>query len=143
MYADIYAQSALMGIDVIGESQLVGYKSQVPSVTMIDYKTSEPNSRYWVLKLLLDNFGPEDKLVETNGMNASFSAQAFSTSHGKKLLVVNKRNREQSISMLAEASGATVTFVAPSTGDGKPLSSALSGNTLVLEPFEVAVVNYK
>jgi hypothetical protein len=110
---------------------------------MINYKTSEPNARYWVLKLLLDNFGPGDKLAETNGTNASFSAQAFFTSHGKKLLVINKRNREQSISLPAEASGAKVTFVAPSTGDAKPQSNALSGSTLVLEPFEVAVVNYK
>ncbi|MBB5058819.1 hypothetical protein HDF16_003533 [Granulicella aggregans] len=143
MYADIYAQSAAMGIDVVGESQLVGYKSQFPSVTMINYNTSEPNARYWVLKLLLDAFGPGDKLVETSGLNASFSAQAFSTSHGRKLLVINKRNRPQSIALPSEANGAAVTFVAPSTGDGKPQSNALSGNTLVLEPFEVAVVNYK
>ena len=143
MYADIYAQSALMGIDVIGESQLVGYKSQFPSVTMINYNTSEPNARYWVLKLLLDNFGPGDKLVETDGFDTSYTAQAFSTAHGKKLLVINKRNREQSISLPADAAGATVSFVAPSTADGKPKSGALAATTLVLEPFEVAVVNYK
>jgi hypothetical protein len=143
MYADIYAQSAAMGIDVVGESQLVGYKSQFPSVTMINYNTSEPNARFWTLKLLLDNFGPGDKLLATDVPDAFITAQAFSTSKGKKLLLINKRNRQQSISLAAEAAGATVTFVAPSTGDGKPQSKALPDTTVVLEPFEVAVVNYK
>ena len=143
LYADIYAQSTVMGIDVVGESQLVGYKSQFPSVTMINYNTSEPNARYWVLKLLLENFGPGDKLLETNGANAIFTAQAFATSKGKKLLVINKRNRQQSISLPADAAGSAVSFVAPSTGDRKPQSSTLADTTLVLEPFEVAVVAYK
>ena len=143
MYADIYAQGAVMGIDVIGESQLVGYKSQFPSVTMINYNTSEPNARFWVLKLLHDNFGPGDRLVETSGSNAFLTLQAFATSNGKKLLVVNKRNRQQSISLTSEVQNASVDFVAPSTDDGKPHSGALANGSLVLEPFEVAVVNLK
>ena len=142
MYADLYAQCAAMGIDVIGESQLVGYKSQFPSVTMIDYKTSEPNARYWVLKLLLENFGPGDKLAATTGPMRTYAAQAFDTTHGRRLLVINKRNREQQVPLAADLAGGTVTYVAPSTGDGKPQSKPLSGTTLVLEPFEVAVVSY-
>ncbi len=43
MYADLYAQCARMGIKVIGESQLFGYKSKFPSVSMMNHKTSEPN----------------------------------------------------------------------------------------------------
>ncbi len=142
MYAEIYTQAAVLGIDVVGESQLVGYKSQFPSVTMINYNTAEPNARYWVLKLLLDNFGPGDKLFATNASAASFTAQAFVTPHGKKLLVINKRNRQQTIALPAEAAGASVTFVAPSTGDRAPQPRLLTGKTIVLEPFEVAVVGY-
>ncbi len=37
---------------MIGESQLVGYPSQFPSVTMIDWKNSKPNARFWVLSLV-------------------------------------------------------------------------------------------
>jgi hypothetical protein len=33
--------------------------------------------------------------------------------------------------------------VAPSTGDHKPESKPLAGTSMVLEPFEVAVVNYR
>lgn len=142
MYADLYIQCAQMGIDVIGESQLVGYKSQFPSVSMMNYKTSEPNARYWVLKLILDNFGPGDKLAQTNMPEGFFAGQAFETSRGRKLLLINKRNRVQQIPLPGEVASGTVTYVAPSTGDGKPKSKPLAGSTLTLEPFEVAIVNY-
>ena len=65
LYAYLYAELAKQGIDVIGESQLVGYPSQFPSVTMIDWKNGKPNARYWVLSLLKDNFHPGDQLVAT------------------------------------------------------------------------------
>jgi hypothetical protein len=142
MFADLYIQCARMGIDVVGESQLVGYKSQFPSVSMMNYRTAEPNARYWVLKLLLDNFGPGDKLAETVAPNASSAAQAFDTPHGRKLLLINKRNSAQELSLPADSVGATVTYVAPVTGDGPPKSKPLSGANLTLEPFEVAVVSY-
>lgn len=151
MYADLYVQCARMGIDVIGESQLVGYKSQYPSVSMMNYKTSEPNARYWVLKLLLENFGPGDRLAATTTPDGSTAAQAFETAHGRRLLVINKRDREQTVRLPDDAAGGTVSYVAPSSGDGKPGSGAVSGAgtgsgtgaTLTMEPFEVAVVRYR
>jgi hypothetical protein len=143
MYAEIYAQAAVMGIDVVGESQLVGYKSQFPSVTMINYNTSEPNARFQILRLLLTHFGPGDKLVATSSSASSFTAQGFETTRGRKLLVINKRNREVTVSLPADAAGASLTYVAPSTGDHKPESKPLAGTSMVLEPFEVAVVNYR
>jgi hypothetical protein len=62
---------------------------------------------------------------------------------GTKLLVINKRNREVTVSLPADAAGASLTYVAPSTGDHKPEPKPLAGTSMVLEPFEVAVVNYR
>ena len=50
LYAYLYAETAKMGIDVVGESQLVGYPTQYPSVSLMDYNTGAPNARFWVLK---------------------------------------------------------------------------------------------
>jgi hypothetical protein len=61
MYAYIYIETAKLGIDIVGESQLVGYHTQYPSVTMIDTTNAKPNARFRVLQLLKDNFGPGDK----------------------------------------------------------------------------------
>lgn len=143
MYAHIYVEAAKLGIDVLGESQLVGYPSQFPSVSMMDYNTAEPNARFWILKLLKDNFGPGDKLVETTNPGKSLSVQAFETKHGKVLLAINKRNRTEQITLPADAEDAAVTFVAPSTGDHAAAQQTIQGRVLSLEPFEVAVVQYK
>jgi hypothetical protein len=150
MYAYLYAEFAKDGIDVIGESQLVGYHTQFPSVTMMDYLTNKPNARFWTLKLLKDNFGPGDKLVSTSATDTdekqrdeAIRAQAFSTATGKKLLLINMRLRPQTLTLPEEFSGTTVTYVAPSTGDNAPVTKKLEGRTLEFEPFEVAVVTIK
>jgi hypothetical protein len=142
LYAYLYMQSALLGIDVLGESQLVGYKSQFPSVSMMNYETSEPNARYWTLKLLKENFGPGDKLVETTNANPAYAAQGFETSKGKKILLLSKRNVVETVELPVEVNGATVTFVAPSTKDGPAARETLTARTITLQPFEVAVISY-
>ena len=77
MYAYLYLELTKMGIDVAGESQLVGYPTQFPDVSMMNWKTGIPNARFWVLKLLKDNFKPGDKLVTTNSNSSEVSSQAF------------------------------------------------------------------
>jgi len=52
MYAYIFGELTRMGVDVAGESQLVGYPTQFPSVSMVDWNTGKPNARLWVLRLL-------------------------------------------------------------------------------------------
>ncbi len=143
MYAHLYVQTAKMGIDVVGESQLVGYRSQFPSVSMMNYETGDPNPRYWILKLLKDNFGPGDQLIEASVANSGLSALAFQTKRGKAILLINKRNRAEQITLPAEANGAKVSYVAPSTGDHAPADMPLQGFTLAMEPYEVAVIQLK
>jgi hypothetical protein len=140
MYAYLFVEAAKLDIDVVGESQLVGYPTQYPSVSMMDYNTAEPNARFWTLKLLKGNFGPGDRLVESNGGGRDVTVQAFATGRGKRVLVINKRDRAQDVLLSAGSVATSVSFVAPSTGDGQPKTSQVQGNRLHLEPFEVAVV---
>ncbi len=143
LYAYVYLELAKIGIDVAGESQLVGYPTQFPSVSMMDWLNGKPNSRYWVLKLLKDNFGPGDKLVAT-GTNASgITAQAFLSSRGKKLLLINRRNEDIRLGLPAGSAGSQVYSVDVSTGDNPPAQYALTGNDLPLKPFSVTVVAFK
>jgi hypothetical protein len=140
MYAYLYEEAAKFGVDVLGESQLVGYPTQYPSVSMIDYNTSEPNARFWTMKLLKDNFGPGDKLVSTSGGNHAVAIQAFATEKGRKILLINKRAAAITVSMPVGSSVQTVVYTAPSTGDKAPTVSSSNASTLSLQPFEVAVV---
>lgn len=100
-------------------SQMIGYPSQYPSVSMMDWTTGKPNSRYWILFLLHETFHVGDKLVDSSSSNkyviiityfilffetySNFTvfnyfstllyAQGFITPQGKRTLIVNKSNQ--------------------------------------------------
>ena len=140
MYAYLYAQLAHLGIEAAGESQLVGYPTQFPSVSMVDWHTGQPNARFWVLKLLHDNFGPGDKLVKTEGGTQDVYAQGFVTKEGQhKLLLINKRNWPAVIS-LPGAAGSEEQYVDESTGLQGVGTTRLAREEATLSPFEVSVV---
>ncbi len=47
MYAYIFlVELTKIGIDIAGESQLVGYPTQFPDVSMVNWNTGNPNARY-------------------------------------------------------------------------------------------------
>ena len=143
MYAYLYIELAKQGIDVIGESQLVGFPTQNPSVTMIDWNTGKPNARYWVLKLIKDNFSPGDEMLTTKYQDQSIAVQAFKNENSMKLLIVNKRDRASSVTLPANAVGGRVESVDPSTGESIWKSTILQGTTLELQPFAVTVFSFK
>jgi hypothetical protein len=144
LYADLFVQLSKMQIDIIGESQLVGYPTQYPSVSMMNWQNNKPNARFWVLHLIKDNFHPGDTLVETrlNGKDApNVSAQAFNTPGGHKLLLVNKRNRPCEV-LLPDAAKATVLTVDLATGDGPARNLRPVDGKIKLEPFAVTAVSW-
>jgi hypothetical protein len=143
VYAYLYGALAKQGIDVIGESQLVGYPSQFPSVTMVNWKNSKPNARYWVLSLLKDNFRPGDQLVETTlSSNSDIAAQGFITPAGKKLLLVNKRKRVIDVTLPDGAQNGNISTVDEATGDDPARASKQQGTHLALAPFAVVVLSF-
>eukprot|EP01084_Bolivina_argentea_P058520 106853_1 len=115
MFAYLFPHMVIEGVDIIGQSQLMGYpplpQSEFPdspggippqfaSVTEIDWETGVGNARYWLLKLLIDNFKIGDKLVKTTFTeNSLFYAQGFmSVNSGvKKVLIVNKVNQNVTV----------------------------------------------
>ncbi|MFZ0304657.1 MAG: glycosyl hydrolase family 39 [Terracidiphilus sp.] len=141
LYADLFIELMRLEIDVAGESQLIGYPTQFPSVSMMDWTTNEPNARFWVLKLIKDNFHAGDKLVETSAASHDISAQAFLTSAGRKLLIVNKRNRVVDIS-LPEAATARALTVDMQTGDSPARSLPVTNGAIKIQPFAVTVVSW-
>ncbi len=144
LYAYLYIELLRLQIDVIGESQLVGYPTQYPSVSMMDWITNKPNPRFWVLKLIKDNFHPGDKIVDTNlGGPASgeVEAQAFITPAGHKLLLANKRNQAIEIKF-PDAQNASALTVDESTGDEPPAKMKLVDSRIVLNPFSVMVISW-
>ena len=140
MYAYLFAELARQGIDVAGESQLVGYPTQFPSVSMVDWNTGQPNARYWVLKLIHDNFGPGDKLVATRNSTPFVYAQAFLTRDGRrKILLINQRDRMAEFS-LPGATGAQEQYVDQTTAFQPAATAQLGGDRITLRGLGVVVV---
>lgn len=148
LYAYIYVELANLGVDVVGESQLVGFPSQFPSVTMIDWTTGKPNARYAVLELLKNNFGPGDDLLGTDvvdhGNNAdtdAITAQAFVAGGQRKLLLINQRDREIEVELPKECLGASMQTIEGASPE--VMKQDVSDSKLRVLPFAVSVITLK
>jgi hypothetical protein len=145
-YAYVCSELMRLGIDVAGESQLVGYPTQFPSVSMVEWSNGKPNARLWVLKLLHDNFGPGDKIVKVAPLSQFAAAHpyvqglAVVTKQGRRrMLLVNKRDRNFHLSILG-ASGGQLDYVDVTTGLQPPSTAKLTSDNLTLHGFSVAVL---
>lgn len=146
LYAYLFGELTRLGIDVVGCSQLVGYPTQFPSVSMVDWNTGKPNARYWVLKLLRDNLGPGDKLCEISPFSTFssshpciYSMAVVTKDRKRRVLLVNKRDRESNVTIKG-AGGGRVECVDQKTGFNPPASRSLETDMIGLKGFAVAIV---
>jgi hypothetical protein len=146
-YAYLYVELAKMGVDVVGESQLVGFPSQFPSVTMIDWTTGKPNARYTVLDLIKNNMGPGDEFADTdlkNGVNAdmdAIDAQAYFRNGLRKMLLINPRNREIAVELPKECAGASMQTIGGASPD--TVNQTVVDTKVRLMPYSVSIVTLK
>ncbi|HVO11077.1 MAG TPA: glycosyl hydrolase family 39 [Vicinamibacteria bacterium] len=139
VYAYLWSRLSELGIEDVGESQLVGYPTQFPSVTMLDWETGRPNARYWTLRLLRERFAPGDALVATRVDGGAVHARGFLGRAGtRRLLLVNLRDRVQRVAV-GGAPGESLALVA-GEGDGPATARPVAGDTIELPPFAVAVL---
>jgi hypothetical protein len=139
LYAYVYLETAKMGVDVVGESQLVGFPSQFPSVTMLDWTTGAPNARFEVLRLLHDHLRLGATIVETKLIAKDMDALAFEDAGGRHLLLVNKRDRVLKAELPEGFVEGTIWAVDADHSTAK--REALHGRALSLAAFSVAVVD--
>lgn len=140
MWAYLYGKLSALGVDVVGAAELIDYPGQVPATTLVNWQTGRPNPRYWVAKLLRDNFGPGDRLVETSPGDPDVYAQAYIGPNGaRKVLLVNKRYREAEV-VLRGASGSTGQRVDQVTESSPPITIPLASDTIRLPALAVEVL---
>jgi hypothetical protein len=140
-YAYVFGHLAELGIEVAGESQLVGYPTQYPSVSMVDPADGTPNARLRALELLKKNFAPGDRLVEVDtrrGESYVYALAAATASGKRRVLLVNKRDRAVEVSLPGGA-GALTETVDVKTGSAPPASAGMASDRLRLGAFSVTV----
>lgn len=148
LYAYLYVELARMGVDTVGESQLVGYPTQFPSVSMVDWTNGKPNARFTILQLLKNNLGPGDEFAETevlaNAMPVdadAIDAQAYVRGPQRKMLLINQRNREIVVTLPKECVGATMQSIGGSSPD--VVNHDVGAAELRLPPLSVSVLTLK
>lgn len=142
-YALLYGELSKLGIEMVGQSALMQVPEFFPSVSMMDWETGRPNARYWVLKLLRENFGPGDKLVETVNAVPDVYAQAFLGRDGrKKVLLVNTRNRVAEVAVPGAAGGIQES-VDQTTGYEPPAGTRLTADRVALRGLAVQVLRFQ
>ena len=139
MFAYLYQDLAAQGIELLGASQLLGYPSQFPSVSLLNWETGEPNARYRILQLLHDNFGPGDAIAKTNLASRQVVASAYiDPQRRRKLLLINKSQLPADL-RCDECSGAKE-FHVDSTAPQSITESKLQDTRLHLQGLSVMVV---
>ncbi len=104
----LWAQLVALGIDLVGIAEFMDYPGMIPGATLIDWNTGEPNQRYRALALLLNHFGPGDRLATTTAGEPAtpdhrVHAQGFIKDNGmRKLLLINKTDQRIDIVLPGE-----------------------------------------
>lgn len=139
IYAYVFANLALKGIDIVGESQLVGYPTQYPSVSMVDWTTGLPNARYRVLQLFLEEVQPGCGLVPVAGAPDSCYLLGLSRKSTRKILVVNKTNSDVTVP-IPGARNARARIVDQISAGGPIRTEKLADDEFVIGGYGVAVL---
>ncbi|MBZ4191101.1 glycosyl hydrolase family 39 [Niabella beijingensis] len=143
VYAYLFLQLTKTGIDVAGESQLVGYPTQFPDVSMMNWETGNPNARYWVLKMIHDHLGSGDQLMTTgfkNNRSDGIAAQAYQTAKGRRILLINTRNTTTMVRLPDVAKNQTCNTVDGRSADQPPFQTKLNSPVITMAPFAVCIV---
>jgi hypothetical protein len=143
VYAYFFIELAKTGIDVIGESQLVGFPTQFPDVSMINYINNKPNARFWVLKLIKDQIKSGSKLVKTTidqNNGDDIAAQGFKDASGQTVLLLNKRNKATRLVLPMEFKGAKIAIIDEASGDNQATFVLVNSLEIDLKPFAVALI---
>jgi len=130
-----------LGIPIISMTQMLGYETQSPSTTMLDWENGKPNAHYWVLKLVAGNFGPGDKLIATHRSSPDVVSQASITPKGRRILLVNTTNRTVTVDLSGafKAGAVRAEIVDEASGEQAPRKETVMGVKISLAPFATAV----
>ncbi len=152
-YGYAFGKMTLIGLDALGMSQMVGFPTQFPSVSMVDWDTGKGNARYNTLKLIIKHFAPDGgsrklQVVDTNTTGELFALSYIVVeSNGqtlKKSLIVNKSPDTVSIRLNndIELHGGTLEYIDVRTGAfGAPAVEKFT-QSILIGGFGVAVVTY-
>ncbi len=128
-WAYIFIASEQLSLPLFSMSQMIGYPTQCPSISMFDKDTAKPNAHYWVLSLINNYFGPGDKLTATTSSSPDVQAQAAIGRKGHSVLLVNTTERSLPVDLATSLTAGTATaeIVDQASGENAPRHEICKG----------------
>jgi hypothetical protein len=149
MYAYLYGNIAPLGVEAAGQSTMGmagGRVGAYSACAMLDADGS-PNVRYKVAKLLMAEFPPGSKIVNSyTGIGIwrnpfPIYVQAFTDPDGKhKILIVNKRDVVNA-AIIPGAKGSHIRYLGPDLGNASFRERVADADQITLSGLEVAVLS--
>ncbi|WP_378729494.1 hypothetical protein [Nocardia brasiliensis] len=142
----LWAKLVELGIDLVGIAEFMDYPGMIPGVSLIDWETGAPNTRYHALALLLRHFGKGDALATSSTGAFGFPdprihAQAFVTATGRrKLLLINKT--AEPVAVAVPDLGGRTELEQLGVGTVGAHRTPLEDGAAVLDAHATAVVSY-
>jgi len=128
MYAYAVAKLSLAGLSVLGQSQLMGYPSQYPSVSLVDWNTGKPNPRL-LCQNLVNSFIKKGDLVKELSYKDNIYQFGIWPANGDKyrVLVLNELNKVSTKFSVEGVSRGTLYYIDLTTGTEPYRMSAING----------------
>jgi hypothetical protein len=139
VFSYVAARLAENGIQVVGASQLLGYPSQYPTVSLLDWTTGLPNARYQSLRLLMKNLQPGDRLGIALNSPDFYSLPITKQSGARALLLINKTARKLRLNWSGESAQWLEQHVDSLSVGAMPFRDLVSSQA-VLGPFAVMLL---
>jgi len=138
----------VLGVEVVGASQLMDDPKQEAGVSMIDWVTGKATARLWVVKLLVEGVGQGDwmQVTEVNvGMERMVYGQAFVSEGGKRvILLINKVGLTNTVYLkdagLSPSQTTVAQVVDELSGFSPPRQIIITDAEIILLPYATAIV---
>src|SRR5690606_6986418 len=140
--AYIWSRLTALRSDLVGVAECIDYPGTNHGVSLLDWEAGEPDARYRVLKLLLDNFGPGDTLHPNAPLPPRLATrlhrQAFVSPEGqRKILLVNKY--PETVRVQVTDPVRYIHTIDTATGAGPAITRPVESGMVELGPFGTAV----
>ncbi|PRP83305.1 hypothetical protein PROFUN_09517 [Planoprotostelium fungivorum] len=121
-----------------GKLGLLGYPSQFPSVTLVNYTTGSPNARLRVQNLIHQYIRKGNDIAEIKLESDDVFGLLIVDGKDIRVMLVNKKNQDVDVKVPFVNRG-VVLSVDPSTGEGLPSSAKFEG-VVHIQPWSVNIV---
>lgn len=142
MFAYLFGELSRMGIDVVDASMLLAGEPRQHSISLLDWTTGEPNSRFRVLQLLHDNFSPGDKIItleQGRGHPYVYAMPVVTKGGERRFLLVNKSQHPAKVHIPGSSGGQKV-WVDHTTASAPPAIAKTTSDIIALEAYAVAAI---